>query len=281
MNRHWGRVCASAAAMIVAGSAAGSASAQPGGDGLNLKLGYDGKLLFLKVLNVDLTEHVTPSGHASSARISSYGILDAFKHFNIDATESGRIVRGDPQPGVFTHQNHDGKRNRKVEVTWDGEDVATAAQPEMTFLGDPPATRQQRMESVGYLTAIMRMTVTAGEGPCRRSEMIFNGKELSELGFADPRPVELSSGQQKLGLVNGVRCKATFKEVAGYKKKKGKDQNQGLDRPIQVDFAQAGRDGPWVTAKLQAHTQLGDAVIELARITKQGRLPEGIVQASR
>jgi hypothetical protein len=281
MNRHWGRVCASAAALIVAGSAAGGASAQPDSDGLKLKLGYDGRLLFLKVLNVDLIEHVTPSGHASSARISSYGILDAFKHFNIDATESGRIVRGDPQPGVFKHENHDGKRNRKVEVIWGGEDVATAAQPEMTFLGDPPATRQQRLESVGYLTAVMRMTIAADAGPCHGSERIFNGKELSELGFADPRPVDLSSGQKRLGLVNGTRCNATFREVAGYKKKKGKDQNQGLDRPIQVDFAQVGRDGPWVTAKLQAHTQLGEAVIELARIDKQGRLPEGIVQASR
>jgi hypothetical protein len=281
MTRPWARLGAGAAAMIVAAAAAGAAGAQPDGEGLNLKLGYDGKLLFLKVLNVDLNEHVTASGHASSARISSYGVLDAFKHFNIDAVESGRVVHGDPQAGVFRHENHDGKRNRKVEVVWGPEDVSTVSQPEMNFLGDPPATRQQRLESVGYLTAIMRLTIAADSGPCHGDERIFNGKELSELGFADPRPIELSPSQKKLGLINGVRCTATFREVAGYKKKKGKDQNQGLDRPIMVDFAQVGREGPWVTAKLQAHTQLGAAVIELARIDKQGRLPDGIVQASR
>jgi hypothetical protein len=284
MNSPWSRLCAGAAALIVAGSAGMApiqAQAQPDADGLKLDLGYDGRLLFLKVLDVSLNEQITPSGHASSARISSYGLLDAFKHFNIDATESGRVARGDPEPGVFRHENHDGKRNRKVEVVWGPADVTTVSQPEMTFLGDPPATREQRLNAVGYLTGAMRLTVAADQGPCHGAETIFNGKELSELGFANPRPTPLSDGQKKLGLVNAVRCSATFREVAGYKRKKGKDQNQGLDRPIQVDFAQVGEGGPWVLARLQAHTILGAAVIELARVKAHGKLPEGIVQAAR
>jgi hypothetical protein len=276
MNRPWARACASAAVLIVSACAAGGAWAQPEGEGLKLDLGYNGKLLFLKVLDVSLVEQVTPSGHASSARISSYGILDAFKHFNIDATESGRIVRGQPQAGVFHHENHDGKRNRKVEVTWGPSDVTTLSQPEMTYLGDPPASRQQRLAAVGYLTAALRMTLAAGDAPCHGAETLFNGKELSELGFSQPRPTDLTDAEKKLGLVDAVRCNAAFREIAGYKKKKGKDQNQGLDRPIQVDFARIGEGGPWVLAKLQAQTLLGNAVIELARVGKQGRLPEGV-----
>jgi hypothetical protein len=281
MKSYWGRACASAAALIVAGFAWGAARAQPDAEGLNLNLRYDGRLLFLKVLNVDLNEQVTASGHASSARISSYGILDALKHFNIDAEESGRVVNGDPEPGVFKHENHDGKRNRKVEVAWGPSDVTTVAQPEMTFMGDPPATRQQRLASVGYLTAALRLTLAAQDGPCHGSEMIFNGKELSELGFAQARQASLTENQRKLGLVNGIRCNAAFKEVAGYHRKKGRAQNQGLDRPILVDFAQIGEGGPWVLARLQSQTQLGPAVIELAHVKSQGRLPAGIVQAAR
>jgi hypothetical protein len=275
------RARASALALILAATAGGAARAQPDAEGLKLNLRYDGRLLFLKVLNVDLNEQVTASGHASSARISSYGILDAFKHFNIDAVESGRVVNGDPEPGLFKHENHDGKRNRKVEVAWGPSDVTTVAQPEMTFMGDPPATRQQRLASVGYLTAALRLTVAAEDGPCHGSEMIFNGKELSELGFSQARQASLTEVQRKLGLVNGVRCNAVFKEVAGYHKKRGRAQNQGLDRPIQVDFAQIGEGGPWVLARLQAQTQLGPAVIELAQVRSQGKLPPGIVQATR
>ena len=277
MTRALAKTAAALLGLTALGLAA-PAGAQPGE--LKLDLRYDGRL-FIKVLEVNLRETVTPGGHASTARISSYGILDAFKHFNIDASESGSIVRGDPEPGVFKHVNHDGKHNRQVEVTWGQGDVTTASSPAMDFMGDPPATREQRLGAVGYLTAVMRLTVAADKGPCSGSERIFNGKELSELGFADPQPVELSGGQKKLGLVNGVRCQATFREIAGYKKKKGKAQNQGLDRPIQVDFAQAGEGGPWVLAKLQAHTQLGNAVIELGQVKMEGRLPEGIVQASR
>ena len=280
MKRHWARVgAASAAAMVLV--SAGRAHAQGDGPGLDLKLSYDGRLLFLKVLNIDLDQRVTSSGHASSARISSFGVLDAFKHFNIDAVESGRIVHGDPQAGVFRHENHDGKSNRKVESIWGTDDVSTTAEPAMTFMGDPPATRQQRLDSVGYLTAVMRLAVSSDGGPCHGSERIFNGKELSEVGFADPRPVVLSPAQQKLGLVNAVRCSATFKEVAGYHKKKGNARNQGLNRPIIVDFAQVGQGGPWTAARLQAQTVLGAAVIELARVDKQGRLPDEIVQAAR
>ena len=277
MTRPLAKIAAALLGLTALAQAA-PAGAQPGE--LKLDLRYDGRL-FIKVLEVNLHEDITASGHASTARISSYGILDAFKHFNIDASESGRIAHGDPEPGVFRHFNHDGKHNRQVEVTWGPGDVTTVSNPTMDFLGDPPASREQRLAAVGYLTAVMRLTVAADKGPCTGSERIFNGKELSELGFADPQPVALSDGEKKLGLINGVRCSATFREMAGYKKKKGKAQNQGLDRPIQVDFAQAGAGGPWVLARLQAHTQLGNAVIALGQFKMEGRLPDGIVQASR
>ena len=278
MRRRVGTIGAAAVALAVLGTAA-PAGAQPE-DGLRLNLAYDGRLLFIKVLNVTLEERITSFGHSSAARISSYGVLDAFKHFNIDASESGRIVHGDPEPGVFKHENHDGKNNRKVEVVWSPADVTTSSTPEMSFLGDPPATREQRLTSVGYLTAVMRLTLAADRGPCSGAERIFNGKELSEIGFANPHPSTLTEGEQKLGLVNPVRCEATFHEIAGYKQKKGKDRNQGLNRPIEVDFAQVGTGGPWVTARLEAHTILGNAVIEIAKVRMDGRLPDGIVQAS-
>ncbi len=278
MARHLGKFGV-AALLILLGMAA-PASAQPD-EGLSLRLGYDGRLLFIKVLDVSLQERITAGGHSSSARIASFGVLDAFKHFNIDAAETGRIVHGDPEPGVFHHENHDGKRNRKVEVTWTPTDVTTTATPEMTFLGDPPATREQRLSAVGYLTGTMRLTVAADQGPCTGAQRIFNGKELSELGFADPQPAEPTETEKKLGLVGPIRCKAAFREIAGYHRKTGKAKNQGLDRPIEVDFAKVGQGGPWVVARVVAHTALGAAVIELARLQMDGRLPEGIVQASR
>ena len=279
MYRSFVCIVLAAALALNAAAVASPATAQPS-DSLRLNLGYDGRLLFVKVLDIRLQEDVGRTEHASTARISSYGVLDAFKRVHVDAQESGRIVRGDPAPGVFRHQNLDGKDNREVEVTWEPNDVVTQASPEWTSRGDPPATREQRLSAVGYLTAVARLTVTADKGPCTGSERIFNGKELSEIGFSNPRPAAMTEAEKALGLINGVRCDATFREIAGYKKKTGKARNQGLDRPIEVDFAQIGAEGPWVAARLSARTILGPAVITLARVKMEGHLPEGIV-ASR
>jgi hypothetical protein len=280
MPKRWTVLGAAVAALLAASLAATGAGAQSDASGMKTTLSYDGRLLFLKVLDIQFDVAVNSSGHSSSARISSYGILAAFKKFNINATETGRIADGLPQPGVFRHENHDGKNNRKVEVVWNGQDVVTAATPEMTFLGDPPASRTQRLGSVGYLTAMLRMSMADSQGPCHGVETIFNGKELSELGFSDPRPLALNAGQQKMGLTHGLRCDTVFHEVAGYKKKKGKDRNQGLDRPIEADFARLGEDGPWVPIKMQAQTPLGPAVVELARLNVVGKLPQIALQSA-
>jgi hypothetical protein len=184
------------------------------------------------------------------------------------------------QAGVFRHENRDGRDNRKAEVVWGDTDVTAKATPAWRDMGSPPATREQRLNAVGYLTAMTRLAVAADHGPCREAQRIFNGKELAELGFTDPHPTDLSDAQKKLGLVNAVRCTASFRQVAGYKAKVAK-KAYGDDRPIMVDFAQVGAAGPWVPVRLVAHTQIGPAVIELARTHVQGRLPDEVVQASR
>ena len=191
------------------------------------------------------------------------------------------MAHGQPQPGVFRHENHDGKINRKVEVTWSGQDVSTVASPELTYLGDPPASRAQRLGSVGYLTAILRLSLADDQGPCHEAQSIFNGKELSDLGFSNSRALALTEVQQKMGLTHGLRCDTVFKEVAGYHKKKGKARNQGLDKPLEADFARIGEDGPWIPFRLVASTPLGAATVDLTHINASGKLPETLAQADR
>jgi hypothetical protein len=280
MSRHGAALGAGIAAFLAAFALATNAGAQSDAGGLKLTLNYDGRILFLKVLDIQFRAALNPGAHSSSARISSYGILAAFKKFNINATETGAVAHGQPQPGLFKHENHDGKNNRKVAVTWTAEDVDTKATPELKFLGDPPASRAQRLGSVGYLTAILRLALADNAGPCRSVETIFNGKELSELGFSQPRPITLTPAQRKLGLTHGLSCTTEFKEVAGYKKKKGKDRNQGLDRPIEADFARLGEDGPWAPFHVQAQTPLGPAVIDLASVEVSGKVPTDLVQTA-
>ncbi len=248
-----------------------AAAAQTGDSELTLSLGYDGRLL-LKVLEINVEERSNSSGFGASARLSSWGILAAFKHVEERATSQGRIVDGAPRPETFDYQNLGGKTHRKVHTAWSDTDVAMTADPPFTGLGEPPATHEQKMSAADPLTALVRMTLNASrQTVCRRSYLLFDGKQLYALDFSNQRDMAQTGAESHLGLVNHFRCDVRFREVAGFKKKPPDKRDQGLQRPINVDFAQVAAGGPWVISSLHAQTPLGWAVIELKRLTVNGK----------
>lgn len=262
-----------AAALAVALTPAGAAPrAEPDAGGLTLSLGYDGRLI-LKVLDIEVQARADSRDFTANSRLTSAGILAAFKHIDERAATQGRIVAGAPQPGAFDSQNLAGKTHRKVRAVWTGFDVAMTADPAFPSLGEPPASREQRRAAVDPLTALMRITLNASrETVCHRSYLLFDGKQLYALDFSNPRDASLSPTESALGLISPFRCDVRFREVAGFRKKPPDQRNQGLKRPINIDFAQAGAGGPWVLASLRSETPLGWAGIELKRMTVNGRI---------
>jgi hypothetical protein len=240
---------------------------------LKLDLGYDGRL-YIKVLDIQFNQTASPEAFTSKVRLVTYGLLRAFRKLDMRAYAQGRAINGEPQPGSITHQNIDGKHNRKVTATWTGSDVQTAAIPPYDTMGDPPATRAQRVTAADPLTNFMRMTLASShEGPCQGKARFYDGKQLYELDFAGPKPYRLDNREKRFGLVNPLRCSVRYSEVAGFKKKSVEDKSGGLRRPITTDWAQVGVGGPWVLSSLSAETPLGDAVIELARMNIDGTRP--------
>ncbi len=240
---------------------------------MRLDLSYDGRL-YIKVLDIQFNQTASPETFTSKVRLVTYGLLRAFRKLDMRAFAQGRVMDGEPQPGSITHQNIDGKRNRKVTATWTGSDVLTASTPTFDNMGDPPANRTQRVAAADPLTNFMRMTLASShEGPCQGKARFYDGKQLYELDFASPRPYRLDSREKRFGLVNPLRCSVRYVEVAGFKKKPVEDKNGGLKRPITTDWAQVGIGGPWVLSSLSAETPLGDAVIELARMNIEGTRP--------
>jgi hypothetical protein len=242
------------------------ARAQIPAQGLRLNLGYDGKLI-LKVLDIELTAKADQHGFDAFSRLTSAGILAAFKHVDERASSEGRIVGDEPEPGVFDYQNLSGKTHRRVRAIWTGADVAMNAEPPFPSLGEPPATRQQKLAAADPLTALMRVTLRGSrEDICSRSYLFFDGKQLYALDFAEPHDAEPSRTETELRLVNPFRCDVRFREVAGFRLKPPEQRNQGLGKPIHVTFAEIGQGGPWVISSLHAATPLGWAVIELKRM---------------
>jgi hypothetical protein len=247
----------------------------PGAQRFHLSLGYDGKLIF-KVLDIEVEQSADAQSYASNAQLRSSGILALFKKVDLRASSQGRIVNGDAEPGVFHYQNLDGKTNRNLVVTWTGSDVETVATPPFkpSQLGDPPASREQKLEAVDPITGLMGITLGDSQGEfCKGALKFFDGKARYNLEFLDRRVMQPSSREARLGLVNPVSCNVRYREIAGFKKKKAPEQNQGLQRPIMVGFAEVGKGGPWVISYLTADTPLGHADITLQRIKTTGTAP--------
>jgi hypothetical protein len=147
-----------------------------------------------------------------------------------------------------------------------------SAEPAYSSLGDPPASLPQKLAATDPLTALVRMTIGGSrETTCGRTYQFFDGKQLYALDFGPPQDTPPTFREMRLGLVGHFRCDVRFREVAGFSQKPPGKRNQGLQRPINVDFARVGEGGPWVISALHAETPLGWAGVELSRLTINGR----------
>jgi hypothetical protein len=255
---------AALALLLAAAAPPGRAETRPGPPSLRLALAYDGKL-YIKVLDMHVDQTVAPTGFGASIAMRSYGVLAAFKHFDIQAASQGRIEAGEVRPYAFDYTNHDGKRVRHVTATWGEGDVRMTSTPPFSNLGDPAATPAQKIAAADPLTQLVRLMLTPpGHAPCAGASRYFDGKQLYELDLTPAGAGALSGRAHALGLVNPLRCTLLYREVAGFKRKPPSKRNQGLESPVHVTFGQLGAGGPWVIADLEADTKLGPAHIELA-----------------
>ena len=270
------RLGLAAAATAAAGAlvlAAPAAEAQAPGK-FRMNLAYEGRLL-VKVLDVSITQEADDNGYSSTARLTSYGVLAAFKKINQVATARGGIDRGLARPALFTHHNRASKKGRRIEVRWSGAGVTAVATPRYKSLGEPPATAAQKAESVDPVTGLMRLALSDRQAQlCTGTLKFFDGKQRYDLVFSGRAASTPTAREKRLGLINTIRCNVVYREIAGFKKKPPAERNQGLNKPIKIVFGQRGAGGPWVLSSLTGSTPLGNAVIELTRVTSSGATPE-------
>jgi hypothetical protein len=244
-----------------------------GGQELMLSLGYDGRLL-IKVLDMEVVERATAAGFSADAQLTSAGLLALVKHIHQWAASQGRIAGGEARPGVFETQKLDGKTRRRIRTVWESDAVGMTATPPFENLGDPPATPQQTRSAADPLTVLVRITLGGSrETTCRRSYLLFDGKQLYALDFSAPTDAALTAEGVRLGLVDPFSCNVRFREVAGFSKKPPGKRDQGLKRPIRIDFARVGPGGPLVISAVHAQTPLGWASVELKRLQVSGERP--------
>jgi hypothetical protein len=241
---------------------------------LKLALDYSGSL-YVKVLDVHVDQTIEPTAFNAAAHIKTYGLLALFRKINLNAITQGRFERGVAQPHEFSYLNTDGKKDRKVSAIWTPTDVATQSAPAFKTMGDPAATREQRLEAADPLTILTRMTVLpVGAKPCEGVSQFYDGKQRYNIEYSPKGEARPDGREQKLGIVTSLQCTVHYQEVAGFKKKPANQRGQGVASDVALGFGRMGVGGPWVVSYIRATTFLGNAEIDLVKASMSGQRPE-------
>ena len=240
---------------------------------MHLTLDYDGKL-YLKVLELRVQQDAAGEAFTSSARLTTYGVLALFRKLDMRAEGRGRLTEAGPMPGAFGHTNAANAKARKVTAAWTGGDVVSTSQPQYPSMGDPPASRAQKLEAADPLTQAMRLALTPADGsPCRGTLKFYDGKQRYDAALSPDGRRELEGRERRLGLTAPVKCRLVYREVAGFKKKPEAEQGEGLKKAVSLGFARIGATGPWAISFVRADTQFGQAEIVLAKVSGRADRP--------
>ncbi len=138
------------------------------------------------------------------------------------ASARGVVTANAVRPATYQHQG--GRRNRLVTVTYGASDVVTTAQPAFGSMGDPPATRDQKLGSTDNVSSFVDMLLAPGaSNPCARTIRVFDGRARFDLVM---KPNGMQDIHTRAWKGKAYRCTVQYKPVAGFSA-----PEPGEDRP--------------------------------------------------
>ncbi|MAP94889.1 MAG: hypothetical protein CMK07_08060 [Ponticaulis sp.] len=176
--------------------------------------------------------------YSSSSRVKTTGIADIFVDYDMRLSSSGYVKENGLQSYNYISQNYDGKKNRRVEMTWGEDDVAMTATPSFGDLGFPPATPDQKLSALDPITALVNIAFEprSAENPCGGPITTFDGKQLTRLtlNYQGETDVKTKAWRGK-----GYECHVSMERVAGYDEGDKGNNLSGIDGPMRIYFAEA------------------------------------------
>lgn len=142
--------------------------------------------------------------------------LQRSQDYNYSVTGSV-AADGALRPSQYQHQGgrrrEDRPNGRLIQATFSANDVVTTASPGRANMGDPPATQEQRRNTIDQITAIAAMMTVQGD-PCSRTMRIYmDGRSRFDFVFTPNGAVNIDSRAYE---GPGVRCRVQFRPIAGF-----------------------------------------------------------------
>jgi hypothetical protein len=162
----------------------------------------------------------TGATYTATAQREMKGWVGAALNRSQDYTYSvrGAVAEdGALRPSAYQHQGGrrraDRPNGRLVRAAFTANDVTTTSVPAGMGMGDPPATAEQRRNTIDQITAIAAMVTATGD-PCARTLRIYmDGRSRFDFVLTPNGAVTVNS---RAFQGPGVRCRVQFRPIAGF-----------------------------------------------------------------
>lgn len=222
-------------------------------------------LLFLPITGkARFTADIEDRAYKIDSKVKTTGLADILVNYDLTLSASG-YVRGDElDTYAYVSQNRDGKKNRRVEMTYGKTDVAMTAKPEFGDLGEPPATPAQKLGAKDPITALISFGLEPRDveaAPCGGPLKIFDGRQLTylHLDYAGRRNIKTDAWRGE-----AIECHVTMEKVAGYDADEIDEQDNltAIDGPLKMYLAELP-NGATPLVRLEADSKdIGKVVLQ-------------------
>lgn len=209
-----------------------------------------------------------PDTYSINGVVKTTGLADILVNYDMRLAASGYVRDDHLEPYAYVSQNRDGKKNRRVEMTYGASDVAMTATPAFGNLGEPPATPAQKLEAADPLTAFLGHAFTprpADGNPCGGPMKIFDGRQLTHLSFENAGLMQVKTDAYR---GEAYECHVSMDKIAGYDADEinAKETLTGIEGPLRMWMAPMD-NGTYMPVKIQADTDaIGSVTLQVSKL---------------
>ncbi|HIG22273.1 DUF3108 domain-containing protein [Henriciella sp.] len=209
-----------------------------------------------------------PDTYSINGVVKTTGLADILVNYDMRLAASGYVRDDHLEPYAYVSQNRDGKKNRRVEMTYGASDVAMTATPAFGNLGEPPATPAQKLEAADPLTAFLGHAFTprpADGNPCGGPMKIFDGRQLTHLTFDNAGLKQVKTDAYR---GEAYECHVSMDKIAGYDADEinAKETLTGIEGPLRMWMAPMD-NGTYMPVKIQADTDaIGSVTLQVSKL---------------
>jgi len=228
---------------------------------------YSGYLLGIKMLNTRIDASFGEGAYRSEAEFKTAGLLRWFNEAEIEARVNGQTDRSYLKPSDYWHVNGASSKNREIAITFTGDDVISDVTPEFGSMGQPPATREERLQATDALSGILQLALNAGryqDRPCGYGAQVFDGKQRYDLRVIHKEDIDRVKLRGYQGPV--IACYVYYVPVSGFDPEDLPNEKE-RNTPLEVWFADTPDYGVFMPVRFQLQLDFGRAVLEVRELT--------------